>query len=252
MRLPHAAVFLGTLGLTFCVGTSSRAETTLCTALTAMPVTINKRGVYCLKADFTTKLVDGQIAVSIKADNVVLDLNGHTLENATTARAFGIEASSRRNVTVKNGTIRGFYFAVSLGIEADSTVDASQGHRVEGIHADRNLNGIAVAGRGNLVRGNLVTATGPDGWGSVGILVLGVGNRVVDNDVIGVAGEMGGGILFSASSPDEQDWGIALGNRVTDAVFGLSFLSANTKYRDNITTGVTYPYQGGVDAGNNN
>ncbi len=70
---------------------------------------------------------------------------------------------------------------------------------------------------------------------------------IVDNDIVGV--RQAGGTAFGIF--DSAENGVVLANRVTDTDIGL-ILSATTKYRDNLTTGVTTPYIGGVDAGNNN
>jgi hypothetical protein len=41
-------------------------------------------------------------------------------------------------------------------------------------------------------------------------------------------------------------------NRITDADLGIDFALGTGKYRDNLTFGVTTPYNGGTNAGNNN
>src|SRR2546429_8082646 len=70
----------------------------------------------------------------------------------------GIYALDRQNITIKNGTVRGFYRGILLH---DSGGDASQGHVVEDIRADQNtFIGIQVNGRSSLIRNNQVVATG--------------------------------------------------------------------------------------------
>ena len=70
--------------------------------------------------------------------------------------ATGINASNRQNITIKNGTIRGFIYGIFLG-----DAGASQGHVVEDIRADQNTSiGIDVSGDGTIIRNNLVVATG--------------------------------------------------------------------------------------------
>src|SRR5262249_35868406 len=85
------------------------AETVACTAITP-PATITAEGIYCLIQDFTLNMASGN-AIDIQANNVELDLNSHKLGNlaagpGTTAR--GIHALDRKNITIKNGSIRGF------------------------------------------------------------------------------------------------------------------------------------------------
>jgi len=45
---------------------------------------------------------------------------------------------------------------------------------------------------------------------------------------------------------------LLVGNRMATMAVGLDYeATATGKYRDNLTTGVTSPYMGGTDAGNN-
>src|SRR5438093_8537146 len=90
-------------------------------------------------------------------NNVVLDLNSFKLGGLSAGpgtQATGIFASNRQNLTIKNGTIRGFLRGILL---IDS--GASQGHIVEDIRADQNtVIGIQVEGAGTIVRNNQVVA----------------------------------------------------------------------------------------------
>jgi hypothetical protein len=222
-----------------------------CTAITSLPTTITTQGIYCLTTDFSLNLLSGN-AVTINVNNVTIDLNGHKIGNiaaglGTTAQGF--YAYQRANVTIKNGTIRGFLYGINL----DGTYPlASQGHLVEDILADRNTCvGILVFGSDSVIRHNHVVATG--GYGTDndahGIFVTGPGNRVIDNDIITVTptgASIGFGIDFEGID------GIVAGNRITEAQLGIYMVDSSTKYRDNVTTDVTTPYTGGTDAGNNN
>jgi hypothetical protein len=194
------------------------------------------------------------VAIAITGNNVVLDLNGFKLDGngglATTA--IGIAGDDRRNVTIKNGTVRGFMTGISL---SDSGV--SQGHVVEDIRADHNtITGIFVSGRGILIRHNLVIATGGGtccgtGTAAIGITAGGIGPRVLDNDVIDTnsPGDVGSrGIDFRASVVG----GLAVNNRITNADTSIFYDDTATgKYRDNLTGGAG-GYFGGTSAGNNN
>jgi hypothetical protein len=67
-----------------------------------------------------------------------------------------IRADNRQSMTIKHGTIRGFFFGILL-----ANSGASQGHIVEDIRADQStFIGIQVDGSGTLVRNNHVVATG--------------------------------------------------------------------------------------------
>ncbi len=233
------------------------AETTQCTAIANLPAAINMPGIYCLTSDFATNIANGP-AIRIDASHVVLDLNGHVIDNLAAGpdtTATGVFLSQRKNVTIKNGTLRGFYYGIHI---ADVAPYASQANVVEDLRVDRSTsNGLRIACRGCVVRRNVVVASGqPRLLGTnrdvYGVLVFGPGNRAIDNDVISVKGYgtgLGYGIGFGLDTEDCA----AVNNRISEADFGVTTTFSSTKYRDNLTLGVLTPYAGnGTDAGNNN
>ena len=133
----------------------SASEPANCRPIPApLPAVITDEGVYCLTGNLGTSMRQG-IAVWIKADNVVLDLNGFILEGFTdraTTTATGVFAGGQQNITIRNGTIRGFNYGISMVVSNGT---------VEGIRADRNtFVGIGVTGAGTVIRNNQVVATG--------------------------------------------------------------------------------------------
>jgi hypothetical protein len=136
----------------------------------------------------------------------------------------------------------------------------SRGHVVENIRADQNTHiGIDVEGLGVIVRNNQVVATGGSTFfgtnlDAFGIVVLGNGPRVLNNDVIQTV-KHGLGIARAIFFIQVTD-GLAVSNRITETERGIEFFGvfggSTGKYRDNLTSGVTTPYLGGTDAGNNN
>ncbi len=238
--------------LAFVVGAApARAETVNCTAITALPAIITVQGVYCFTGDLITSMTSGA-AIDIQADNVVLDLNGFKLGGlggGTGTGATGINSNNRQNITIKNGTVRGFLYGILLG------GSGSQGLIVEDIRADQNTYiGIYVLGDGNIVRNNQVVATGgttccganPDAYG---ILVVGDDPRVLNNDVINIVRQGSGwAVAIRTDSPG----GLVVNNRITGAKMGIYIRSDSGKYRDNLTFDVDQPFVGGTDAGNNN
>jgi hypothetical protein len=232
------------------------AETVNCTAITVLPAVITAPGVYCFTGNLATAIAANQGAIEIQTNDVVLDLNGFKLEGLAGpfTFAFGIHAADRQNITIKNGTIRGFRQAIVLDEFASG---ASKGHLVEDIRAERNYEvGMQVKGSGNVVRNNQVVATGgttvfgPD-VDAVGLRIQGNGSRVLNNDVTDTVAQGTGtarGILFVGSAG-----GLAVNNRISVADEGISYgFGATGKYRDNLTSDVTAPFVGsGTDAGNN-
>src|SRR5262245_57591291 len=107
----------------------AHAETVNCTPITSLPAVINVQGIHCLTGNLDTAITSGS-AITINANNVVLDLNGFKLGGlggGTATQAVGISGVQRQNITIKNGTIRGFHTAIEL---AGAN---SQGHVIEDI-----------------------------------------------------------------------------------------------------------------------
>ena len=73
--------------------------------------------------------------IVILAEDVTLDLNGHTVRGPGSGTGFGI-TSDERNIEVKNGVVRGFGVD---GIDlAGMAYSGDMGYRVEGIRASDN------------------------------------------------------------------------------------------------------------------
>jgi len=262
------------------------AETTNCTAITSIPYVISSPGVYCLTGNLSLGRINGR-AIFIDADDVVLDLNGWTLEGTggLATELVGIKAYQRKNLTIRNGTIRGFYIGILLYDILPFTT--SQSHLIEDIRADRNTrSGIRVYGSSSIVRRNQVLNTGGSTVNDsvLAIYYGGSGGRILDNDVTGMTASgsngfanaifpaNGGEIVVEGNRIDSlissgtglgrgvrvtnADDVLVVGNRITNADVGISYnpngSGSTGKYRDNLTSGVTTPYDGGTDAGNNN
>ena len=266
----------------------AQAQTILCKPITSVPFEITTSGVYCADSAlrFTSDPAGVSAAIYVKADHVVVDLNGFTLEgpvDPTTpppgapAIGVGIYAKNQSHVTVRNGTVRTF----RRGVFIEGSVPLSpndQGHVVEGLNvAGASHEGIAVEGTGSIVRKNRVLGTAGAAVEAHGIRVKGLRPQVLDNEVTstyGGGGAAGHGIHVDASGavvegnrvgnsdqPSSASVGIlvrgpdaqVVGNRLALLGEGILFeLPPGTgKYRDNLTTGVGTPYTGGTDAGNN-
>ena len=207
-----------TLSLIFLSAPKVWAETTDCKREITGTDIIDSSGVYCLTNDF--EYTGTGKAIEITANDVVLDLNGHTISGPAVATtpdfgtsANGIVAVERKNVTVKNGTIKGFYYGVVL-----SLYRGTSGYLVEGITADSNTNhGIFVRGEGAVVRNNRVFNTGGSTVVSYarGIeLYYADGARVLNNDVSDTESVANGNVrgiivLYSANT-------VISGNRISE------------------------------------
>jgi len=257
-----------------------------CTAITYLPYTISIEGVYCFTDHLETSMTSGD-AITIEADNVVINLNGWKLDglsagNGTLAK--GIFGYNLKNITIKNGTVRGFRVGVQL--EDDSPYTSDKGHLIEYIHADQNtIQGIWVDGRGNIVRNNRVINTGGSGTlgSAYGIYTRGPRGRVLNNDIIYVSGTgpyesfgllitgahgavVEGNRITRVTAESADTYGIQVldahdvlvtGNRITSVYYGIFYVDDGStgKYRDNLTSGVITPFDipatGVVDAGGN-
>ncbi|GMR06020.1 MAG: hypothetical protein BMS9Abin25_0601 [Gammaproteobacteria bacterium] len=260
------------------------AETVNCTPITDLPLptVITSQGVYCFTGNMITRKTSGN-AIEIQANNVTIDLNGWKLGGlpagaGTTVN--GIYASNRKKITIRNGTIRGFYQGILLDDSYPYTT--SQGHLIEDIRADRNtFKGMYILGNDNIVRRNRVVNTGGSTVNSsaFGIHLEGFRGRVLNNDISGTAatptGVEGYGLLLTSadgavvegnriddvSSPinatgiyiQGSNGVLAAGNRITRADFGIYFdRSSSGKYMDNLTSIVTIPFTAGTSVGTNN
>jgi hypothetical protein len=139
---------LAALGLSL-ANVPALAETTDCRRINTVPAVITLPGVYCLKRSFVTAIAAGA-AIEIKADDVVLDLNGWSLTGTGDfgTEAVGIAADGREKITIRNGTVRGF----RAGIQLLGLAGRTRENIVEHVRANDNTQvGIQVHGAGSIV-----------------------------------------------------------------------------------------------------
>jgi parallel beta-helix repeat protein len=256
--------------------TGASAETTRCRKVTSIPTTISSPGIYCLKKDLVTNISTGN-AIEIAANNVTVDLNGYKLGGlaaGTATSANGIVAYNRQNISIRNGTIRGFGYGVKLG--------GGGGHLVEDLRLDHNrVEGIRIDELDStVVRNNRVIHTESDvHTHTYGIYVSQVdGCTVIDNDVVQTMGtENGYGISaryadnstfernrISQTSGDGLSYGLFLwasfhsllvDNRILGLLDVGLYCNSDSELRDNLVSpGVTTAYSissSCVDSGNN-
>lgn len=276
--------FFGLMLLGF-QGAALAADGDTCTSITSVPFTISLPGTYCVTKELPTpSTFTSGVAITISSNDVTIDLSGHTLSNlaaGTGTAATGIYALDQKNITVRNGTVRGFY----IGIDLDATGSgASSGHLVENVRADFNSNvGIQVLGAGSMVRQNQVLHTGGStvGANTFALWIGGNGSQALDNAVVDTTQPSGGvgniAILADASTGNVTGMviegnrisNVALGsnsvaisaqvaafstlvvnNRIANFDFGIQIVNAG-RYRDNLTINTTAAYNGGTSEGNN-
>jgi hypothetical protein len=230
-------------------------------------------------------------AITIESSDVVLDFNGYVLSTSLPQpppmfSGAGVSAIKQAsNVTIKNGTIRGFDYGIQAYDWRHSVI--------EDMHLEENRLAMSVSGAANTVRHNYVLNAGKGQTASsaIGIVVAGTGIRVIDNDVVetdsglpsleaiwiasnGPSMPGDGAVVegnrisaYKASAPGvaggpsamklgihvDSTNSLIVNNRLEGLDYGIAMNGNPTaKYRDNLTVGVTLPYQGGTNAGNNN
>jgi hypothetical protein len=251
----------------------ARAEITDCTEIAAVPYHIRAPGIYCLKRSLSLPLLQNE-AIAIQADDVVIDLNGHTLENfpGAAGRGWGVYGRNIRHATVRNGTIRGF----EIGVNLENLSGESTGHLVERLLLDRSsLAGLMVDGASSVIRSNRVMRTGASPH-TYGIFAAGAGIHVIDNAVtdtveapggiaVGITAYMAPGgvvernVVSNAAFGPSRSIGIEValggrvaivGNRITSMHSGILVAPGNASlYMDNTVGGAIRPFSGGTAAG---
>jgi hypothetical protein len=223
------------------------------TPISTYGTNITAGGSYYLTANLTGASTT-QDAITISADNVTIDLNGFALLNTagTGTSADGISFTSRKNVTIRNGTIQGF----SRGIFGNGI---SPGILLEYLKIGGCfLRGISLLPNtdvpGGVVRHNVIYTIGGSTVGAADQEVRGIelsgGSFVVEaNTVVGITGKgasEGYGIFCTLN----QDT-FVINNRISRTDNGIRMNGPN-EYRDNFTSNCTNPYVAGTDRGNNN
>lgn len=165
------------------LSSAARAETIYCTAINVLPTVISTQGIYCLKKDLATSITTGA-AITINANNVTIDLNGFKLGGlggGAGSQAKGIAATGRTNITLRNGSVRGFYTGIYLS-------GGGSGHLIEDMRVEGSLQtGILIAADGTLIRRNVISSIGGGSDSSAyGIYIAANGVSVTDNVVDGI------------------------------------------------------------------
>jgi hypothetical protein len=233
-------------------GTAAADETTFCNFfITSLPYTISAQGHYCFTQNLSTAITNGN-AITINSDFVVLDLNNFKLGGGSaglSTQTVGIRSTGHRNITVRNGNIRGFKFGIFIA----GTSTTSGGHLIENNLLDGNtLMGSGTSGDTVVVRNNTVTNTGgsttspsnPTGIYAYGYQLSSVRDNVVANTFsvapgFGATGIGSGYYLVAdhnlvrmgnvaAGNKNGIDAGVCRANTVLNATAGRALLCTAT------------------------
>lgn len=201
-----------------------------CIQITTVPATIDASGKYCLANDFTINSATAK-AITINANDVTLDCQGHMLKNLATSNngtSAGIFLNSRNNVTIQhcrviggfqngidviqNQTIgnRNYYVQIQdnyiagpywHGIRAQGSAIEVTNNKIYDIGGQLNTYaiGIRVAGSAaagsfklHIVRDNTVVGTNSSYSAAYGIFSDGsIGSAFTDNGVAGTSAGSG-------------------------------------------------------------
>ncbi len=144
--------------------------------------------------------------IVIGADNITLDLNGHTVTGtAATGDKAGVALVGRSGVTVKNGTVRAF----DVGV----VIEGGSGNTVQGVQAI----------------GNISFETTPNRRGGDGIAILSSrNNRIVNNSAVNNGPYSGIGIYSDVDSAHPRATGGVSSGNVVDGNLVQGNIQART------------------------
>ena len=157
-------------------------------------------------------------AITITADDVTIDLGGHTLIGPGTGTCSSIYMDGRSNVEIHNGTVRGFYYGI---YEVSNT---GHEHRVIDVRAMSNTqSGIYLNGSGHLVKNCTASNNGISVAASVYGIYAYIGSTVTGNTVYwnGISAGTAYGISAGAGSTVTGNTSNENGHHATGSVFGI-------------------------------
>lgn len=182
----------------------------------SVPAVINKQGTWCLNKDLATGISTG-IAIDIQANNVTLDCNDFKIGGLAAGigtRTTGINAVGRSNITVRNCSVRGFFYGMNL----EGANQLVEDNRFDG----NTWIAIGVEGDGSMVRRNMVTTTGGASGFANEIKALGIYTRydvyIEDNLVSGVVAAAGSNGFAIGIQTGDNTSGAIYHNRVTNVL----------------------------------
>jgi len=177
--------------------------------INSLPYTILNPGFYFITKDLTYSSTSGN-AITVNADNVTIDLMGFSLigQGKTSGTSEGIYMDGRKNVEIRNGTVRQFGHR---GIDEFSS--SGSNHRIVNVRLVQNGGeAIALYGDGHIIK----TCTAYDNYSGI---FCGSGcvlreNTAYDNDVEGFSCAAGSTVIENAAYRNGR-WGFNVGSGST-------------------------------------
>jgi hypothetical protein len=216
------------------------------------PILIDHAGSYVLTDNL---VVGGTDAIRIQANDVTLDLNGHTIQGPSTGFNYGIWAFNQYSITILNGRVWGFGGnGVYLFSNANDPSHRSAGHIVKDMQLLNNGVGIGINGgvvlncvaNGNVGNGivalfscvhNCMTNKNAEGLyldesnasGITSISNSGVGIRAIDSRVDNAVANGNGSAGINSS-------GSSVANCTARNNSGGGILAANSRIENNLVS----------------
>ena len=240
MSLRHFLLPACALALTFAAAAPAQV------VINSVPYVINSSGKYLLGTNLSTGSAS-QYPIFINAPNVILDLNGFYVSgpgNTPTSNYAAIYVANVGNVTIRNGTVANQGYGIYFVGGANAINYLLENLNVTHCYiAGVNFNGVTV---GSIVRSCSVSQIGdansssPSG-NTFGLRDVG-GVRIQGNTIGNVNGRGNNYGIYSFSFTT-----VTIDNVITNCATGIG----GTTYKNNVTSGCTAPFSGGLDAGGN-
>ena len=206
--------------------------------LCEVPETIDWPAMVTL-AGTLTSTATGQNGITVDANDVTIDLGGHSLIGPGSEGYCGIKMHVRRNVEIRNGTIRDF----RIGIYEDSV---GQDYRIIDVRSVSNdRHGIMLGGSGHLVKDCTAIDNGDSAVDTVFGIYAGYASTVTGNMVCRNGNSSASGISGIRADSGSTVIGNTVydnGNSATGSVFGIylsgnCLVDQNTAYNNNTAGG---------------
>lgn len=217
------------------------------TIIDKLPYTISAPGNYRLESS----LQSDRNGIEILASHVTIDLNRNTISGPTDGdnTGFGIFAFGQSDITVKNGLIRGFQYAIYISGFSDFAESSSalkgRNHLVEDLNIRfSTFRGIRVEGEDSVIANNVISDIGGDttidNAYAMGIETFGKNVLIKNNSLMEIRGQgtqdISEGVGISISRYGEGS--IVDGNSVANREFEISSNSPAWRTRSRSTYGI--------------